>query len=156
MQRREFVALVGAAAAWPLAVSAQQPERVRRIGVLMNLAENQQAQTRITALRQALEQFGWTDHRNVQIEIRWAAGDADRYRNFAAELAALAPDVILATGTPAVEALQRATRTAPIVFLWQLSTQSARAWSRTSRGRAAIPLDFHCTNMVWAENHWNC
>ena len=117
MQRREFVALVGAAAAWPLAVSAQQPERVRRIGVLINLAENQQAQTRITALRQALEQFGWTDHRNVQIEIRWAAGDADRYRNFAAELAALAPDVILATGTPAVEALQRATRTAPIVFV---------------------------------------
>jgi putative ABC transport system substrate-binding protein len=83
----------------------------------MNLAENQQAQARISALRQALEQFGWTDHRNVQIEIRWAAGDADRYRKFAAELTALVPDVILATGTPAVEALQRATRTIPIVFV---------------------------------------
>ena len=83
----------------------------------MNLAENQQAQARISALRQALEQFGWTDRRNVQIEIRWAAGDADRYRKFAAELTALVPDVILATGTPAVEALQRATRTIPIVFV---------------------------------------
>jgi putative tryptophan/tyrosine transport system substrate-binding protein len=118
MRRREFIAILGSAAAtWPLEARAQQPERVRHIGVLMNLAENQQAQARITAFRQALEQFGWTDRRNVQIEIRWAAGDADRYRNFAAELTALAPDVILATGTPAVEALQRATRTTPIVFV---------------------------------------
>jgi len=118
MRRREFITLLGGTlAGWPLAVGAQQPERVRRIGVLMNLAENQQAQARMTAFRQALEQFGWTDRRNVQIEIRWAAGDADRYRNFAAELTALVPDVILATGTPAVEALQRATRTTPIVFV---------------------------------------
>jgi len=118
MRRREFISLLGGAvAAWPLAARAQQPERVRRIGVLMNLAENQQAQARITAFQHALEQSGWTDRRNVQIEIRWAAGDADRYRAFAAELTALAPDVILATGTPAVEALQRATRTTPIVFV---------------------------------------
>ena len=118
MRRRDFLTLLGgAASAWPLAARAQQGERVRRIGVLMNLAENQQGQARITAFRQALEQFGWTDRRNVQIEIRWAAGDADRYRNFAAELTALVPDVILATGTPAVEALQRATRTTPIVFV---------------------------------------
>src|SRR5262249_49487750 len=114
----EFITLLsGAAAAWPLTARAQQSERVRRVGVLMNLAENQQAQPRITAFRQALEQSGWTDRRNLQIEIRWAAGDADRYRNFAAELPALALDVILATGTPAVEALQRATRTTPIVFV---------------------------------------
>jgi putative tryptophan/tyrosine transport system substrate-binding protein len=119
MTRRKFISLLGGAvaAAWPLGVRAQQPERVRRIGVLMNLAENQQAQARITAFRHALEQSGWTDRRNVQIEIRWAAGDADRYRAFAAELTAVAPDVILATGTPAVEALQRATRTTPIVFV---------------------------------------
>ena len=118
MRRREFISLLGCAvAAWPLAARTQQPERVRRIGVLMNLVENEQAQARITVLRQALGQFGWTDHRNVQIEIRWAAGDADRYRNFAAELVALTPDVILATGTPAVEALQRATRSTPIVFV---------------------------------------
>src|SRR5262249_56472596 len=71
----------------------------------------------VTAFRQALEKFSWTDRRNVQIEIRWAGGDADRYRNFAAELVASAPDVILATGTPAVEALQRATSTTPIVFV---------------------------------------
>jgi len=118
MRRREFVKVIaGSAAAWPFAGLAQQPERMRRIGVLMNLAESQQAQARITVLRQALGQFGWTDHRNVQIEIRWAAGEPDRYRNFAAELAALTPDVILATGTPAVEALQRATRSTPIVFV---------------------------------------
>ena len=118
MKRRQFITLLGGAAiTWPLTARAQQAERVRRIGVLMNLAENQQGQARITAFRQALEQFGWTDRRNVQIEIRWAAGDADRYRNFAAELTALVPDVILATGTPAVEALQRATRTTPIVFV---------------------------------------
>ena len=117
MRRREFLGVLAGAASWPFAVGAQQPERLRRIGVLMNLAENQQAQARISALRQALEQFGWTDHRNVQIEIRWAAGDADRYRKFAAELTALVPDVILATGTPAVEALQRATGTTPIVFV---------------------------------------
>jgi ABC-type uncharacterized transport system substrate-binding protein len=83
----------------------------------MNLAENQEAQARITAFRQALEKFSWTDRRNVQIEIRWAGGDADRYRNFAAELVTFVPDVILATGTPAVEALQRATGTTPIVFV---------------------------------------
>ncbi|MFZ0028279.1 MAG: ABC transporter substrate-binding protein, partial [Pseudolabrys sp.] len=107
----------GVAAVWPLGALAQQPDRKRRIGVLMNLAENQEAQARITAFRQALEQFSWTDRRNVQIEIRWAGGDTDRYRNFAAELVALVPDVILATGTPAVEALQRATGTTPIVFV---------------------------------------
>src|SRR5262249_61329985 len=104
------------AAVWPLGARAQQPDRKRRIGVLMNLAENQEAQARVTAFRQALEKFSWTDRRNVQIEIRWAGGDADRYRNFAAELVAFVPDVILATGTPAVEALQRATSTKPIVF----------------------------------------
>jgi putative tryptophan/tyrosine transport system substrate-binding protein len=118
MRRRDFVRLFGGVAAvWPLAARAQQPDRTRRIGVLMNLAESEQAQARITAFRQALGQFGWTDRRDVQIEIRWAGGDADRYRNFAAELAALVPDVILATGTPSVEALQRATRTTPIVFV---------------------------------------
>src|SRR5262245_26324974 len=118
MRRRDFITLFGGVAAfWPRAARAQQPDRKRRIGVLMNLAENQEAQARITAFRQALEQFSWTDRRNVQIEIRWAGGDADRYRNFAAELVALAPDVILATGTPAVEALQKATGTTPIVFV---------------------------------------
>jgi putative ABC transport system substrate-binding protein len=118
MRRRDFITLFGGVAAvWPLGALAQQPDRKRRIGVLMNLAENQEAQARITAFRQALEQFSWTDRRNVQIEIRWAGGDADRYRNFAAELAALVPDVILATGTPAVEALQRATSITPIVFV---------------------------------------
>src|SRR5262249_27668448 len=118
MRRRDFITLFGGVAAvWPLGALAQQPDRKRRIGVLMNLAENQEAQARITAFRQALGQFSWTDRRNGQIEIRWAGGDADRSPNFAAELAALVPDVILATGTPAVEALQRATSITPIVFV---------------------------------------
>jgi putative ABC transport system substrate-binding protein len=117
MRRRDFVTLVGGAAVSPLAARAQQPERARRIGVLMNLAEGQQAQTRITAFRQALERYGWNDGRNVQIEVRWAGGDVDPYRRFAAELIASDPDVILAAGTPAVEALQRVTRTTPIVFV---------------------------------------
>jgi len=80
MRRRDFVRLFGGVAAvWPLAARAQQPDRTRRIGVLMNLAESEQAQARITAFRQALGQFGWTDRRDVQIEIRWAGGDADRF-----------------------------------------------------------------------------
>ena len=85
MRRRDFITLfAGVAAVWPLGARAQQPDRKRRIGVLMNLAENQEAQAGITAFRQALEKFSWTDRRNVQIEIRCAGGDADRYRNFAA------------------------------------------------------------------------
>ncbi len=119
MNRRDFITFIGGAAAtaWPLAVRAQQQDRMRRIGVLMNLAEDRQGQARMSALRQGLTELGWTDRRNVQIEARWAAGDTDRYRSFAAELVALAPDVILASGAPAVGALQKATRTMPIVFV---------------------------------------
>src|SRR5262245_60003184 len=118
MKRREFITLLGGAAAWPLiAAHAQEVERVRRIGVLMNLAENQQGQARLAAFRQGLAELSGTEHRNVQIEIRWAAGDADRYRNFATELVTLGPEVILASGAPAVAALQKATRTVPIVFV---------------------------------------
>ena len=97
MKRREFISLLGgAAAAWPLAARAQQAERVRRIGVLMNLAaDDPEGQARIAAFVQGLQQLGWTDGRNVRIDIRWAAGNADDIRKYAAELAALAPDVIL-------------------------------------------------------------
>src|SRR4029453_3994747 len=101
MRRRDFITLFGGVAAvWPLGARAQQPDRKGRIGALMNLADNQEAEARITAFRQALEKFSWTDQRNVQIEIRWAGGDADRYRNCAAELVALVPEAILATGRP--------------------------------------------------------
>ena len=118
MKRREFITLLGGAAvAWPLAVNAQQGERARRIGVLMNLAaDDAEGQARIAAFLQGLQQLGWTDGGNVRIDYRWAAGDVGRFQRYAEELLALAPDVILAAAAPSVQALQRATRTVPIVF----------------------------------------
>ena len=121
MRRREFILRLGAAAAptmtWPLPAQAQQPERMRRIGVLANTAANNPAgQARIAAFQQGLQQLGWIDGRNVRIEYRWPGSNADDARKFAAELVALAPDIILSTGTSTVAALQRATRTVPIVF----------------------------------------
>jgi putative tryptophan/tyrosine transport system substrate-binding protein len=119
VRRRQFITLLGGAAvAWPLAASGQQADRVRRVSVLMNLtADDPEASTRVTALAQGLQQLGWTDGRNVRIDYRWGAADADRSRKYAAELVTLAPDVILASGTPAAAALQQATRTVPIVFV---------------------------------------
>src|SRR5437588_12186105 len=112
MKRREFITLLGgAAAAWPLAARAQQPERPRRIGVLMNLAVGDpEGEARIAAFVQGLQQLGWSDGRNVRIDYRWAAGDTGRFHRYAEELLALAPDVILASATPSVQALQQATR----------------------------------------------
>jgi putative tryptophan/tyrosine transport system substrate-binding protein len=117
--RREFLSLLGGSAlAWPLAARAQQPERVRRIGVLVNLtADDPESQARIAAFRQGLQELGWIDGRNVRIDTRWTAADADRFRTYAAELVALAPDVILVATTPGVTAVQQATRTVPIVFV---------------------------------------
>jgi len=118
MRRREFIRLIGGAATvWPFAAGAQQGERTRRVGVLMNIsADDPEAQSRMTAFVQGLQQSGWTDGSNIRIDTRWAAGDADRYHRYAEELLALAPDVILASATPSVQALQQATRTVPIVF----------------------------------------
>ena len=118
MKRREFITLFGgAAAAWPLAAHAQQTERMRRIGVLMNVAaDDPEAQARNVAFLQGLHELGWTDDRDVRIDYRWAAGDPDRLRRYAAELVALAPDVVLASGTSTVGPLQRASGTVPIVF----------------------------------------
>ena len=101
MQRREFIkVIVGSAAAWPLAAQAQQPEQMRRIGVLMNRAENDaEGQARIAVFRQALEQLGWNEGRNMRIDIRWGEDKIDLEHKYAAELVALAPDVILASGT---------------------------------------------------------
>jgi len=117
--RREFITLLGGTvAAWPLTARGQQPERIRRIGVLMNqAADDPEGQARLIAFVQALQQFGWTNGRNVRIDTRWAAGDVDRIRKYAAEFAALAPDVILATGSFGVGASLQATRAVPIVFV---------------------------------------
>src|ERR1700731_1807845 len=120
MRRREFISLLGGAAvAWPLAAHAQQSERVRRIGVLMaSAADDSENQARMAAFLQSLAQSGWIDGRNVRIDTRWATTNADDLRRHAAELAALAPDVILAaSGTSTVAPLLQATRTVPIVFV---------------------------------------
>jgi putative tryptophan/tyrosine transport system substrate-binding protein len=118
MRRRAFIALVGgAAAAWPLAARAQQAERMRRIGVLMTLAEDDsQGQARFAAFVEGLQQFGWRNGGNIRLDVRWTAGNLDEIRKYAAELVALAPDVILASTSPSVAALQAATRSLPIVF----------------------------------------
>jgi len=118
IKRREFIALIGGAAvAWPLAAGAQQGERVRRIAVLMpGAADDPEYQARMTAFLQGLAQLGWLDGRNARIDIRWTAGDADRIRKYAAELVALAPDVILAPASAVTGPLLQATRTIPIVF----------------------------------------
>jgi putative tryptophan/tyrosine transport system substrate-binding protein len=118
MKRRQFITLLGgAAAAWPLAARAQQPERMRRVGVLMHLAaDDPEGQARIAAFTQGLQELRWTIGRNVRIDYRWAAGDAERGRKYAAELVALAPDVILAAGGAVVAPLLQTSRTVPIVF----------------------------------------
>jgi len=117
MLRREFLALIGGAAAWPVAARAQQGERSRRIGVLMvQAAGDPEAARRLAALHGELGRLGWVEGRNLRVETRWAGGDPERIRSAAAELAALAPDVIVANGSSAMDALQRATRTVPVVF----------------------------------------
>src|SRR5262245_49479968 len=114
MKRREFIGLVGGAAiVKPLAALSQQPERMRRIGVLLAADERET----LAVFQQELQHLGWTSGRNVQIDVRWPAGDSDRIRRHAEDLVALAPDVILATTSPSVVALQKATRSVPIVFV---------------------------------------
>jgi putative ABC transport system substrate-binding protein len=119
LKRREFITLLGGAAvAWPLAARAQQGERTRRIGLFTNLAaDDAESQTRNAAFLQALQQLGWTNGANVRIDFRFGAGDAERNRRYASELVALAPDVIVATGSPVVEPLRQATRSVAIIFL---------------------------------------
>ena len=118
IKRREFITLLGGAAASPFAARAQQPTAKPRIGVLTNLgSDDPDSLSRIGAFLQGLQELGWTDGRNVRIDYRWSAGDPERNARYAAELVALAPAVILATGLPSVEPLMRVTRTVPIVFV---------------------------------------
>src|SRR5262245_20516175 len=115
--RRQFITLLGGAAIWPVAAGAQQRKPMRRVGVLMPYAANDpQAQARNAAFLQGLQQSGWSVGHNVQIDPRWSGGNEDDTRKYAAELVALAPDVVFGSGTAAFEPLRRATRTVPIVF----------------------------------------
>jgi putative ABC transport system substrate-binding protein len=134
MKRREFIVVIGGAAAWPLATRAQQAERVRRIGVLMAApADDPEYQARIVALVQRLQQLGWTDGSNVRIDTRWAS-DPNDLRRHAAELAALAPDVIVAaTGTTTIAPLLQATRIVPIVFVLAIDPVGAGFVTSLSR-----------------------
>jgi ABC-type uncharacterized transport system substrate-binding protein len=118
MKRRQFITLLGGAAAWPATARAQQPDRVRRVGLLTSFAaDDPEARARVAAFMEGLQALGWVEHRNVRVDYRWSAGDAETIRRHAAELVALAPDVILSQSTPALAALQKATRTIPIVFV---------------------------------------
>ena len=155
MKRREFITLVGGvAAAWPLAARAQPGERMRRIGVHMNSpADSSEGKARFGAFVQGLDQLGWNDGRNARIDVRWgAAGDVDGNRKNAAELVALAPDIMLATTLPSATALQRLTRTIPIVFAMVLDpVASSKAW----RGRVVTPPASCSSNSVWPANGWS-
>ncbi len=135
MRRRDFIrAISGAVAAWPIAARAQQPERVRRIGVLMpGVADDPELKARIAAFQQALREFGWTDGRNMRFDYRWAAGNPDRIHSYAAELVALAPDVILATASAATAALLQASFEYGIAGKWlELLKQIAPAVTRAA------------------------
>jgi putative ABC transport system substrate-binding protein len=117
IQRREFITLLGGVAAWPLAAHAQQGNRLRRIGVLMGGDENDPvAKTRLSAFTQSLADSGWADGRNVRIDLRWGGGDINRIRALGQELVGLQPDIIVTSSTPPAVAVQRETRTIPIVF----------------------------------------
>jgi putative tryptophan/tyrosine transport system substrate-binding protein len=117
MKRREFITLLGGAAAWPLAARSQQPEQLRLIGVLMNrAADDADGRARLASFQQAMKDLGWSEGRNIRIDIRWGENDVNRTGKYAAELVALAPDIVLATGTVSVAAMQHVTRTLPVVF----------------------------------------
>ena len=119
MKRRGFLAALGGAAAWPLAAHAQQPERLRRVGVLISFPENDPlAQVRVTAFAQALGRFGWVEGKSIRIDYRFAAGDPTLFKTYAAELVGLLPDVIFAGSSAALASLQQQTRTIPIVFVF--------------------------------------
>src|SRR4051812_33761789 len=147
MRRREIIKALIATAASPLTARAQQPlERKRRIGGLMPFApDDPEGQDRVVAFVQGLQKLGWTDGRNVQVDTGWAAGDADDIHKEAAELVALAPDVMVATGSATAAALPHASRTVPVVSYKspiRLAPASSRAW----RGRAGRSPALHCSN----------
>jgi putative tryptophan/tyrosine transport system substrate-binding protein len=157
VKRREFITLLGgAAAAWPLAARAQQGERVRRIGVVTSALETDvDLQALYAVLRQALQQLGWTEGRNIQFDRRLgSAGDSDVVRRHAQELVALAPDLIVASGSQNVAALQQVSRTVPIVFLGIVDPVGAGFVASLARP-GGNTTGFTPFDMVWVENGWS-
>ena len=152
--RREFITLLGGGAAWPVAVRAQQSERIRRVGVLMSLAaDDPESSARLTAFVRGLQELGWSDGRNVRIDIRWGAGDAEDFRKYAAELVALAPDIILAVSTPSTAALQHATRSVPIVFV-QVIDPVGSGFVETLARPGGNATGFTCPSTASAGSGW--
>src|SRR5215471_1715804 len=154
--RRELLAaLGGAAAAWPLVARAQQPEQMRRVGVLMSVAaDGPDGQPRLAAFLKRLQELGWTDGHNVRIDLRWGAGDAERTRKYVAELVALGPDVILASGDHPVVALQQATSTVPIVFVMVADPVGAgfvESLAHPGRNTTGFTLFEYSTTAKWPE-----
>ena len=154
MRRRAFIAALGGAVAWPVVARGQQAERVRRIGVLLSTANDPEGQARVAAFQQGLLQLGWTEGRNIRIDTRWAAGNADDIRKYAAELIALAPDVILANGSAVVAPLLQATRTIPIVFVFVPDPVGAGyvdSLSRPGGNATGFTLFEYATSAKWLE-----
>ena len=152
MNRREFITLLGCAAAWPVAARAQQG-RIRRVGILANWAENDsELSPNIVAFAQALQQLGWSEYRNLQLLRRFAGSSSDRYREFAAELIAHAPDVIVTAGGSITAAVQRASSAVPIVFVGAIDP----VMSRASQGPAVTPPVLPPPNSESARSGWSC
>jgi ABC-type uncharacterized transport system substrate-binding protein len=155
MKRREFIKLLGGAAAWPMAARAQQGERMRRIGVLMAYAESDlEGQANIAAFREGLKKLGWEEGRNILIDFRWAALDVEAMQRSATELVALKPDLIFSNNTPTTAAILQQTRTIPIVFA--IAAGSAAASSRASRGREATSRVLPLSRVRWVASGWSC
>jgi ABC-type uncharacterized transport system substrate-binding protein len=157
MRRRDFIKVIaGSAACWPLAAQAQQPERMRRIGILMSLAESDpEAQARVAAFRTELQALGWAEGRNVRIDIRWAASDPALMKEFAKELVALQPDLILSHNTPTTASLVQQTRTIPIVFV-VVSDPVGSGFLASFASREATSLVSPISSRRWPASGWSC
>ena len=157
MRRREFITLLGgAAAAWPLAARAQQPERVRRIGVLLSIAESDpEAQRRIHAFRQALQELGWTEGRDLRIEYRFGAAEPGRIAAEVADLIALRPDVLVGNSTPVVTALRQATNSIPVVFVQIIDPVGGGLVKSLARPGGNL-TGLVTSSLGQRRNGWNC
>jgi putative tryptophan/tyrosine transport system substrate-binding protein len=155
MRRREFITLLGgAAAAWPLAGHTQELDRLRRVGVLMsNAASDPLGLSRVAIFRQELQELGWKEGRNLKIEVRWSGGDASRINDLSAELVKFAPDVIVANGSPVLAAMEQATRSIPIVFA---TIQWSKALFPAWRIRVATSPGSHSSTSPFLEGRFSC